>query len=252
MAYDKDVKDKIEKLCDEVVKEEKCLSSALNKALIFYVLVIILLGGYTIFLNTKIRQLATPANLACLINERIRDSIPKLAQNVEAKLEPGAKQMAQHTVKLASDTIPKLAEIGKTQLDYYACRLAEDVEHKHFKQFQTIFMTCMDDVAKNKDMIKDKNLGKAISQDICSRLDKEVASIIDESFFKSVDDLKLQIDKLRLKKASRMTKQEYAEKMFIIYWLYLVNNKDLDKGVMGEVITTINKAAEQLRRKIKK
>ncbi|QSH40863.1 hypothetical protein P0136_11020 [Lentisphaerota bacterium ZTH] len=252
MAYDKKTEDKIEQLCDAVAKEEKSLSSSLNKALIFYVVIVILLGGYTLFLNAKIRQLATPSNLACLVNGRIRDSIPQIARNLEGKLEPGAKQMALHTVKLAGDAIPKLAEIGKAQLDFYAVKIAEDVEHKHFKQFQGIFMHCLDEVAKNKDLLKDKNLGKAISADICKRLDAEVGNIIDSSFFKSIDDLKVQLDELRIKKVSRLTKRDYAEKMFIIYWLYLVNNKEAGKGLMGDLVTTINNTAEQLCRKTEK
>jgi hypothetical protein len=235
-----DWQEKIESLYKSVINEEKNLSSSLNKALIFYIIIIIFLGGYTVYLNIRIKELATPTNLAIAINTQIKNSIPQFARSIKAQMKPGAKQMAYQSVDSVKSMIPKATEFAKNQIDFYVDEMANEVEKKHLVELQKIFEESIDHVAKNKDLIKDNKLGKALAFDLSSRLDKELGNIINNSFINSVDKFRTEVDSLRLKKITRMTKKEHAEKMFLVYWLYIVDNQEVGGGLFRDVITLAN------------
>lgn len=235
----KEIKERIESLYSSMRKGEKGFVSSMNKTLIFYLLIIVVLGGYVIFLNIKIKELATPTNLAIAINTQIKNSIPRFARQIKTQMEPSAKPMAYKTVESIHAVIPKATDFAKTQISFYVDQLCEEVEKEHLPKLQTIFDESLDS-AKLKDIIKDKDLGKALATELSERLDKEISEIVNGSFLNAVDDLRTEVDKLRTKTNATMTQKEYSEKMFIIYWLSIVERDNDDSGMFSDFISLAN------------
>ncbi|MHB9137876.1 MAG: hypothetical protein ACYC4Q_00565 [Victivallaceae bacterium] len=239
------VNERIEKLYESVSKEEKNFSSSLNKALLLYIFIIIVLAGYTVFLNFKIQELATPTNLAIALNTRIKDSIPHFASQIKDQMKPGAKQLADKTVESAHALIPKAAEFAKTQIEFYVNDAMSQIEREHLVALQKIFEDAVDEAMKNKDLVKDKNLGKALASSITQKIDNELKDIINNELFNSVDKLRADMESLRAKPVQAMTKNEYAEKKFVVYWLYLVDNAKTGNSNFSNVLNTVTVAAEK-------
>jgi len=239
------VNERIEKLYQSVSKEEKNFSSSLNKALLLYLFIILLLAGYTVFLNFKIQELATPTNLAIALNTKIKDAIPRFANQIKDQMKPGAKQLADKTVESAHALIPKATEFAKTQIEFYVNDTMTQIEKEHLVTLQKIFEDAVGDALKNKDIVQDKNLGKALASNITQKIDNELKEIINNELFNSIDKLRNDMESLRSKPVKTMTKNEYAERMFIVYWLYLVDNAKLGDSNFSNVLNTVTVAAEK-------
>ncbi|MFA7231120.1 MAG: hypothetical protein WC071_07600 [Victivallaceae bacterium] len=240
----KEMKERIEKVYNSMIKEEKGFVSSMNKTLIFYIIIIIVLGGYTVFLNIKIKELATPTNLAIAINTQVRNSIPRFAQQIKHQMQPGAKQMAYKSVEAVHAVIPQATEFAKNQINFYIDQLWEKVEREHLEKVQAIFDESLSVATKHKDIVADKNLGKALAETLSEHLDKEVSEIVNNSFLNAVDDLRNEIDKLRTKNPATLTQKENAEKMFILYWLSIVERGDTGGGIFADIISLTNETIE--------
>jgi hypothetical protein len=238
------VNERIEKLYQAVSKEEKNFSSSLNKALGFYLVIIIILASYTIFLNIKIKELATPSNLAIALNTKLKDAIPLFTRQIREQMKPGAKQLADKTIESVHALIPKSAEFAKTQIDFYVNDIMTQVENKHLVALQKIFEESVDEAMKNKDIVQDKTLGKALASHITQKIDDELKNIINNEMLDSIDKLRTDIEALRSKPVKLMTKNEYAERSFLVYWLYLVNNAKTGESNFSDVLNIVTRATE--------
>lgn len=240
------INDRIEKLYQSITKEEKNFTSSLNKALGFYLVIIIILAGYTVFLNIKIKELATPTNLAIALNTKVKDAIPLFTKQIKEQMKPGAKQLADKTVESVHALIPRSAEFAKTQIDFYLNDIMSQVENKHLAALQKIFEATVDEAMKNKDIVQDKALGKVLASQITAKIDNELQNIINNEMLDSIDKLRTNIESLRAKPVKLMTKNEYAERSFIVYWLYLVNNAKTGESNFADVLNTLTRAAENI------
>ena len=246
MKSNKEIQAQIDSVCQTLVKEEKGFSRSLTKTIIFYLFIVLLLIGNIVFLNVKILSLATPKNLAIVINTKIKNMIPRFSQNLKNQMEPQAKEAAKKSVALIASGIPYAKEMMKAQINIYANKMADDLEKKHMAKFEAVIDDALNTVNKNKDMVKDKALGQALAKQISENLDKELAKIIDKPFIDAVDKFRVETDKLRTKPVSQLTRKELAEKRFIVTWIYLVNNKAPGQGIFNKAIQTLNDTAESL------
>ncbi len=240
------INERIEKLYQAVSKEEKNFVSSLNKALGFYLVIIIILASYTVFLNIKIKELATPSNLAIALNTKIKDTIPFFTKQIKEQMKPGAKQLADKTIESIHALIPKSTEFAKTQIDFYLNDIMSQVENKHLGVLQKIFESSVDEAMKDKDIVQDKNLGKALAAQITAKIDDELKNVINNEMLDSIDKLRMDIESLRAKPVKLMTKNEYAERSFLVYWLYLVNNAQPGESNFADVLNTLTRASENI------
>jgi len=238
------INERIEKLYQAVSKEEKNFTSSLNKALGFYLVIIIILASYTVFLNIKIKELATPTNLAIALNTRVKDAIPLFTKKIKEQMKPGAKQLADKTIESVHALIPRSADFAKAQIDFYVNDIMTQIENKHMATLQKIFESSVDEAMKNKDIVQDKNLGKALASQITLKIDDELKNIINNEMLEAVDKLRADIEALRSKPVKTMTKNEYAERSFLVYWLYLVNNVKTGESSFADTLSILTRASE--------
>ena len=238
------VNERIEKLYQAVSKEEKNFTSSLNKALGFYLVIIIILASYTVFLNIKIKELATPTNLAIALNTKIKDAIPMFTRKIKEQMKPGAKQLADKTIESVHALIPKSTEFVKSQIEFYVNDVMTQIENKHLVELQNIFESTVDEAMKNKDIVQDKTLGKLLATQITAKIDDELKNVINNEMLDSIDKLRNDIESLRSKPVKLMTKNEYAERSFLVYWLYLVNNTKTGESNFADVLNIMTRASE--------
>ena len=238
------INERIEKLYQAVSKEEKNFTSSLNKALGFYLVIIIILASYTVFLNIKIKELATPTNLAIALNTRVKDAIPLFTKKIKEQMKPGAKQLADKTIESVHALIPKSAEFAKSQIEFYVNDIMTQIENKHMVTLQKIFESSVDEAMKNKDIVQDKNLGKALASQITLKIDDELKNVINNEMLDAIDKLRTDIENLRSKPVKTMTKNEYAERSFLVYWLYLVNNVKTGESSFADTLSILTHASE--------
>ena len=238
------VNERIEKLYQAVSKEEKNFTSSLNKALGFYLVIIIILASYTVFLNIKIKELATPTNLAIALNTKIKDAIPMFTRKIKEQMKPGAKQLADKTIESVHALIPKSTEFVKSQIEFYVNDVMTQIENKHLVDLQNIFESTVDEAMKNKDIVQDKTLGKLLATQITAKIDDELKNVINNEMLDSIDKLRNDIESLRSKPVKLMTKNEYAERSFLVYWLYLVNNTKTGESNFADVLNIMTRASE--------
>ncbi len=242
----KEMQERVDKVHESIVKEEKVFNRSLTKTMLFYVAIVIILAGYTVYLNIKIQELATPRNLAITINSGIKNMIPRFTQNLKTEMEPNAKHAAKKSIGMIYSGIPYVKEMLKSQVNIYVNKIANDMEEEHMVKFEAVIDEALNKAIKNKDLAKDKNLGKAIATQISDDLDKELAKIIDKPFIDAIDKFRIETEALRTKPISKLTRKELAEKTFIATWIYLVNNKAPDKGIFSKVIQLVNETSKNL------
>lgn len=246
MKDPKEIQARVDKVYKAIVKEEKVFNRSLTKTILLYLFIALLLIGNIIFLKVKILNEATPQNMAIVINTQIREMIPTFTEGLKAGMEPQAKQAAEKSVAVISSGIPYFKEMLKSQVNIYVNKMADEMENKHMVKFESVIDEALNKAIQNKDLAKDKDLGKAIASQISSDLDQELAKIIDKPFIDAIDKFRLETEALRTKPISQLTRKELAEKTFIVTWLYLVNTKTPEKGVFNKVIKLVNDAANNL------
>ncbi len=246
MKDPKEIQARVDKVYKAIVKEEQVFNRSLTKTILLYLFIALLLIGNIIFLKVKILNQATPKNMAIVINTQIRDMIPNFTQGLKAGMEPQAKQAAVKSVGVLYSGIPYVKEMLKSQVNIYVNRMADDMEKEHMAKFESVIDEALNKVTKNKDLAKDKGLGKAIAAQISSDLDKELAKVIDKPFIDAIDKFRLETEALRTKPISQLTRKELAEKNFIVTWIYLVNNKAPGGGVFNKVIQLVNETSKDL------
>lgn len=242
----KEIKERIDTVYSSIAKEEKFFNRSLSKTLWFYLIIVVILIGHTVYLNIKINELATPTNLAITINSKIKSMIPRFTQNLKQNMRPQAKYAATKSVGILYSSIPYVKDMLKAQINLYVNKMADDMEKEHMPKFQAVIDDALTKVTANKDLAKNKDLGKALADQISSDIDKELAKIIDKPFIDAIDKLRVETEALRTKPLAKLTRKELAEKTFIVTWIYLVNNKAPDKGIFSKVIQLVNATSHNL------
>ena len=113
MSTENNLQKQIDELQDKLMKHEKNFQSSFKHTLIVYGIIIIIVLAYTTILNNKIKEAATPASVAVMINEKIAAAIPELRSQIQTQLEPSAKEAATKMVGLLHKVTPYAKEIVK-------------------------------------------------------------------------------------------------------------------------------------------
>jgi hypothetical protein len=243
MSTENNLQEQINQLEKKLLKHEQNFKSSFRNTTIFYAVIIVVVLAYTTILNKKIKEAATPASVAVMINEKVAAAIPELRSQIKTQLEPSAKEAATKTVAMLHKITPYAKELVKSRINIYTDKIADKLEKEHLPAFEVALDRALTDVEKNKDIVKDHNLGKELSAHLIKELDKELAKIIDRPFMDALDKLTSDIEKLHSTPANELNKKQLAERKFIATWLYLINtDQNDDKGMLSNILEVITSA----------
>ena len=233
---------KVIALQEAVKKEAEKDAAAARRMLLVYAALVVFVAGYSLFLTTTIRREATPHALAILFLEQARESLPKMFDGVDTKMEKNAQVMATKTVQSIYHVIPQVTEMAKVQCDLMIDQQLDNIEATYMPKVKEHIKASMEGVIAHRDIGKNKDLAKALTVQVVEELDREAGVILSREFYSKIDDLTAEIKKLRVSKVSSLTNRQYAERMMIINWLYLTNHGRNGSGVMASLLSSTTEA----------
>lgn len=242
---DKQLQEKLDTLLTRIEKEDKRASSSFVVSLICRVLITLLIVGYLGYIVIAFESMSDPQNMAIMINEKIRDSLPRVRSEMQTQLPAHAGEIAKTTVEITKDLIPALGEMAKEQLDIRFAQLMEHYKIEREKAFEYICSNVIDHIRKDKDIVKDNTLAQVLAQQLADECAREARDIINNALFKEIENLQMEVEKLRSTPAKMMTRSQAAKKNLIVCWIYLVDNKGIDQeGIIGNAASFLGETAE--------
>ncbi|MDD5727146.1 MAG: hypothetical protein PHV59_01160 [Victivallales bacterium] len=242
---DKELVEKMDMLFARIEREDKRASASFVTSIICRILITLLISCSLTYILITFKNRATPENMAIVINEQVRDSIPRVRSELHAQIPAQADQMADNTIKAFSNLIPVLGELAAKQLEIRFDQIMDHYKVQREKIFEHICSKVIDKIKKDKDITKDKTLASVLAAQLADECDREIRDIINNAFFDEIDALQAQVEKLRQTPDNKMTRVDAAKKNLITCWIYLVDNKEIEEeGIIGCTASFLGKAAE--------
>lgn len=225
---------KIQDISKTIEQTRFKVDTSVRSTAICYIIIIVLFTVYTIWTGSKIRELATPANIAAMISSKFSERLPELKQTMIEQAKTQAPIMAANTVDMAVNAIPGLEDLAKVQIDATIESVINTAFKEMLPQLQEACKQVLDKVAENKDMVKDSNVSKAVAAELANRIDAELNKIIDNAFYTRLSEFRQEIADMAAKPEKKLTLKELAEKRVIIYWMFLVENEEIGTSPLVE------------------
>ncbi|MDD5698210.1 MAG: hypothetical protein PHH77_06290 [Victivallaceae bacterium] len=241
----KELAEKMDGLLTRIAREDKRAASSFAVSIICRVFLTLLCAGSLTYTILTFSAMATPRNLAIVVNEKIRDSIPSLRTELQAELPEQAKVLAKNTLGLMHHIIPLTGDLAKTQLELRFNQVMEHYQVQREKILEDICSRVLDKIAQDKDIVKNRTLGEVLAVQLADECDREIRKIINQEFFAEIDRLQVQVEQLRSTPEKIMTRSQAAKKQLITCWIYLVDNKNIEEeGLIGNTASFLTRAAE--------
>ena len=242
---DKDLTEKMESLLARIEREDKRASSSFVVSMICRIVITLLLVCSLTYIALEFREMSKPADVAIAINQKVLASIPTVHSQLKKELPIQAKALAKSTVEQLGKFIPMAGDMLETQIED---RFAQLMDHFKVQREQILRNLCskvIDKVKQNKDLVNDDTLAEVLATQLAEECDREAKNIINNAFFKEVDKLQTNVEKLRSTPANIMTRSQAAKKNLIVSWIYLVDSKGIDdQSLIGSSASLIGGAAE--------
>jgi hypothetical protein len=220
----------LEKLEDILVKineEEKYYAAALRRTVIAYAILIVFIAAYTTWLTAKLQAEVTPKNVAVLINTSLKESLPTIRDNVRQMMVPAARDLASRTVQSALDMIPAGTKLIQTTVTETVDTMFNRFDQETITPMEEVILRNIDEVLANKDMVTNPELADILSKRVTASLQAELKKVVCNEAFTDIANLKLRLKTLLDTPADKLTFQQQQEKMFIIYWLAMIEKAPL-------------------------
>jgi len=229
---------------------EKTLRKEYEKAIIgvkvtalIYGLLAIFVFAYTSYVYVKIRELATPANVAALAGDYAKEKIPVLKQHLVAQVNANAADWANQLADYAhKELIPQLGDTAKQQLNNLADMLMQEIKTKHLPALKDYLKKNVDEALSHAEIVSDDKIAKAYAVLLVEELDGEVDKIMDNKIYQQIENLKNEVETLIHKPKAKLTKKEDAEKRVLMYWSYLANHKDMGESLFASKMQAVSDA----------
>lgn len=242
---DKQLTQKMESLLTRIEREDKRASSSFIVSMICRILVTLLLVCSLTYIGITFTKLANPANVAVALNEKVLASIPEAHARLNQELPKQADKLARKSVQMVHKVIPMAGDMLEKQLEIRFDQVMEHYKVEREQVFENICSKVIDKIKKHKDLTSDETLAQVLAVQLAEECDREAKDIINNAFFKEIDKLQGKIEKLRSIPDIKMTRQQAAKKNLIICWIYLIDNKGIDKkSIIGNAASLIGGSAE--------
>lgn len=213
---------KIDALSKELKKrKDKAISSAKLAAKIYGILVIFVFG-YTWFIFGKLQASVTPDSISAVVNNTLVSNIPAIREKMIDYSKEQGPVLAEKAVEAAHEAIPQVEDIIKKVIDEQVEILITEMKTEIFPQFVDILRKNADEINQHAEVLTDELAVQELAKIIAGELENEINYHINA--FKTVHELRDQLDKLATKPSDGLTQKEAAERKVLVNWLYLVKN----------------------------
>jgi hypothetical protein len=227
---------KIEELEQSLKDQKKKLESSFKISTIFYACFVVFVFAYTVIVAGQIKSKATPKVIAAHLHGMVVENMGKIEENLVASSEEQAPTLVKAVFDAAHGVIPKAEGMLKTHIDVLVDQLVAEFKKEYMEQLKNHFTALFDRISKDKDVLHDKELAKALSEMLQDEFELELDSVFDKNVKSKIDSLSKEIDRLASTPSGKLSREELAKKHFILYWLFLVNHSET--GVNDETSYT--------------
>ena len=242
---DKKLTEKMNTLFARIEREDKRASVSFMVSMICRILLTLVCAGSLTYTIITFKKMATPQNMAIVINEQIRDSIPAVRSELQAQMPTQANQLADNTIEAIKKLIPILGDMAEQQIGVRLDQIMDHYKVQREKIFAHICTKVIDKIKKNKDIVKNKTLAEVLALQLADECNREIRNIVNNAFFDEIDNLQKKVEKLRETPYKKMTRSDAAKKNLIASWFYLVDNKNIKhEGIIGNTASFVGEAAE--------
>ena len=161
----------------------------------------------------------------------IKSKIPELKEYIAANASEYAVTTADQTVNYAHALIPTIGILVKDQLDTFPDAIIQELSTNYIPAINEYFRRHQDTILAHLDTLSDEKLAKQLSIILINTLNQEMSLICGE-LDRSVFALQREIESITNKPDYQLTKKEYAEKKFLIYWMFIVKHGEVGNALL--------------------
>ena len=216
-----ELNNKLENLELILSKQQQKYKRSLRITIICYVILAIFVIAYTTFIMSEIRKLATPKTVAELMTMQVSGRLPELKGYITENADMYASLTADEVVNFARSLIPTLGIVVQEQLGIFSNQIKEEMANKYIPALNQYFEEHKDDVLDQIDKLSDEEVAKQLSEILVNTFNEQL-DVVSINLDGSVNGLQNEINAITQKPDSELTKREYAEKKFLIYWMFIV------------------------------
>jgi hypothetical protein len=209
-------------------KQQRKTRKSMTVTIICYAVLAVFVIIYTTFVMSQIRKLATPETVAELITMQVESNIPHLKNYIAANSDAYAAYTASEAVSYAHSLIPFLGVMVKEELDVFSETIIQELSTQYVPALNEYFALHNDTVLETMDKLSNEEVARQLSVILVETFSQEL-DLACADLDSSVSKLKSKINAITNKPDTQLTKREYAEKKFLIYWMFIVKH-----GKMGD------------------
>ncbi len=218
-----EVNTKLEALEVILNKQQRSYKKSMVSTIICYTILAIFVIIYTTFIMYEIKRLATPTTVAELITMQVKRTIPGLKEYISENANMYAKLTADEAVNKAHSLVPTLGIYVKQELNNFSDKIIREMGSKYTPALNEYFEQHKDEIVADLETLSDEETAKKLSV-IAVEVFNQQLDLACVNLDSSVSKLQKEINAITMKPDSQLTKREYAEKKFLIYWMFIVKH----------------------------
>ncbi len=222
---------KLESLELTLCKQQQKYKKSMRITIICYAILAVFVIVYTTFIMSEIRKLATPKTVAELITMQVSGRLPELQGYITDNADMYASLTAEEAINFTRSLIPTLGIVVQEQLNVFTNKIKEEMANKYIPALNQYFKENKNNVLTQIDELSDEEAAKQLSKILIDTFNKQL-DITCINLDSSVAELQKEIDAITHKPDKELTKREYAEKKFLIYWMFIVKHGKTGNSIL--------------------
>lgn len=244
---------KIIELQTLVEEKEKQYTRSIVRTTAIYVILFLLVLGYTTFIYQNFKTSATPEALAGLVVDFARQRMPDAVLSIRKELRPAGERLGKKSVEMLLDAIPQAGNVVRDMIGVQINDLLTHVEDKQMPVLYSLIDEQIASVLKAHKELKDEKLLEYFPALAAEKISEEMKKVVTADVFDGVQELEKQLQFLHDTPNQKLLRRQYCEKMLIVYWVYLCDQAETGSpdGSLASFTKLINHSMNDLCGKMK-
>lgn len=243
---------KIIELQTLVEEKEKRYTRSIVRTTVIYVILLLLVLGYTTFIYHSIKNAATPEALAGLLVDFARERMPDAVMTLRKELRPAGERLGKKSVDMLLDAIPQVGNIVRDMVGTQINDMLTYVEDKQMPVLYSLIDEQIADVLKAHKQTRDEKLLDFFPEIAAEKISEEMKKVLTADVFNGIQDLEKQLQFLHDTPNQKLLRRQYCEKMLIVYWVYLCDQAETGTpdGSLASFAKLLNHSMNDLSEKL--
>lgn len=227
--------DKITALEALLTEREQAMEHKTRRLTIIYVVVVLLVAGYTTIAAQVIRRHLTPESLAEQFQARLNEQIPEMRAAFVREAKTQAPVYVQETFGRVVSSIPLFEQYLGTTLDELTNTVAGSIQSELMPAFTKFIKDEAPQLKAKYADLKDEETGKALTQIFLQVLEVEMDTYFNDRMVGAVESLQKEIALVN-KPGTVLSRKQAAERRALQHWAYLAEHKEVGKSLFYDLI----------------